>query len=189
VQASRGRRLGPLRLPARASAFDLRGDVLAPLAPRPLDLFAVRIENGIVKVDVSAPIGGRADRRGVTRLTAPDALARWRTAAPPPPPSSSPPVRCTLPREPLRARPATVAAEAAFVGRGVRAAERARPGPGRTTTSDDRGDRGDGAGRFSGIAFEGDGMKARFFRAAGSSDRNGGSGRKAGGVRGGLHLG
>jgi cytochrome b6-f complex iron-sulfur subunit len=36
--------------------FDVRGDVLAPPAPRPLDVFAVRIENGIVKVDVSAPI-------------------------------------------------------------------------------------------------------------------------------------
>jgi len=42
--------------PCHASVFDLRGDVLAPPAPRPLDLFAVRIENGIVKVDVSAPI-------------------------------------------------------------------------------------------------------------------------------------
>jgi cytochrome b6-f complex iron-sulfur subunit len=42
--------------PCHASAFDLRGDVLAPPAPRPLDLFAVRIENGIVKVDVSSPI-------------------------------------------------------------------------------------------------------------------------------------
>jgi cytochrome b6-f complex iron-sulfur subunit len=42
--------------PCHASAFDLRGDVLAAPAPRPLDLFAVRIENGIVKVDVSIPI-------------------------------------------------------------------------------------------------------------------------------------
>jgi cytochrome b6-f complex iron-sulfur subunit len=42
--------------PCHASAFDLRGDVLAPPAPRPLDLFRVRIENGIVKVDVSAPV-------------------------------------------------------------------------------------------------------------------------------------
>ncbi|HVO51483.1 MAG TPA: Rieske (2Fe-2S) protein [Thermoanaerobaculia bacterium] len=42
--------------PCHASVFDVRGDVLAPPAPRPLDVFAVRIENGIVKVDVSAPI-------------------------------------------------------------------------------------------------------------------------------------
>lgn len=42
--------------PCHASVFDLRGDVLAPPAPRPLDLFAVRIENGIVKVSTQAPI-------------------------------------------------------------------------------------------------------------------------------------
>jgi cytochrome b6-f complex iron-sulfur subunit len=39
--------------PCHASAFSLRGEVLSPPAPRPLDLYAVRIENGIVKVDVS----------------------------------------------------------------------------------------------------------------------------------------
>jgi cytochrome b6-f complex iron-sulfur subunit len=47
---------GRFACPCHASSFDLRGDVLAPPAPRPLDLFAVRIENGIVKVDVAAPI-------------------------------------------------------------------------------------------------------------------------------------
>jgi len=47
---------GRFACPCHASVFDLRGDVLAPPAPRPLDLFAVRIENGIVKVDVSRPI-------------------------------------------------------------------------------------------------------------------------------------
>jgi cytochrome b6-f complex iron-sulfur subunit len=47
---------GRFACPCHASSFDLRGDVLAPPAPRPLDLFAVRIENGIVKVDVSAPL-------------------------------------------------------------------------------------------------------------------------------------
>jgi cytochrome b6-f complex iron-sulfur subunit len=47
---------GKFICPCHASVFDLRGDVLAPPAPRPLDLFAVRIENGIVKVDVSIPI-------------------------------------------------------------------------------------------------------------------------------------
>jgi cytochrome b6-f complex iron-sulfur subunit len=37
--------------PCHASAFDIRGAVLGPPAPRPLDLHPVRIENGIVKVD------------------------------------------------------------------------------------------------------------------------------------------
>lgn len=47
---------GRFACPCHASVFDLRGTVLAPPAPRPLDLFPVRIENGIVKVDVTAPI-------------------------------------------------------------------------------------------------------------------------------------
>jgi cytochrome b6-f complex iron-sulfur subunit len=37
--------------PCHASAFDITGAVLGPPAPRPLDLFPVRVENGIVKVD------------------------------------------------------------------------------------------------------------------------------------------
>lgn len=37
--------------PCHASAFDITGAVLGPPAPRPLDLYPVRIENGIVKVD------------------------------------------------------------------------------------------------------------------------------------------
>jgi cytochrome b6-f complex iron-sulfur subunit len=59
---------GRFACPCHASSFDLRGDVLAPPAPRPLDLFAVRIENGIVKVDVSTPIRRSAfDPSQVTR--------------------------------------------------------------------------------------------------------------------------
>jgi nucleotide-binding universal stress UspA family protein len=42
--------------PCHASAFDERGVVLSPPAPRPLDLYAVRIENGVVKVDTGTPI-------------------------------------------------------------------------------------------------------------------------------------
>ena len=42
--------------PCHASEYDSRGDVLNPPAPRALDLFAVRIENGIVKVDVGQPL-------------------------------------------------------------------------------------------------------------------------------------
>lgn len=37
--------------PCHASVFDITGQVLNPPAPRPLDFHAVRIENGIVKVD------------------------------------------------------------------------------------------------------------------------------------------
>ncbi len=47
---------GRFACPCHASVFDLRGAVLAPPAPRPLDLFPVRIENGIVKVDTTTPI-------------------------------------------------------------------------------------------------------------------------------------
>jgi len=39
--------------PCHASAFDNRGVVLSPPAPRALDLYAVAIENGIVRVDTS----------------------------------------------------------------------------------------------------------------------------------------
>ncbi len=42
--------------PCHASAFDIRGDVLSPPAPRALDLFPVRIENDIVKVQIDRPI-------------------------------------------------------------------------------------------------------------------------------------
>jgi cytochrome b6-f complex iron-sulfur subunit len=42
--------------PCHSSAFDIRGDVTSPPAPRALDLYPVRIENGIVKVDISTPI-------------------------------------------------------------------------------------------------------------------------------------
>jgi len=42
--------------PCHSSAYDIRGDVLSPPAPRALDNYAVRIENGIVKVDVSRPL-------------------------------------------------------------------------------------------------------------------------------------
>ena len=42
--------------PCHASSFDITGQVLSPPAPRPLDIFPVRIENDIVKVDVRMPI-------------------------------------------------------------------------------------------------------------------------------------
>jgi cytochrome b6-f complex iron-sulfur subunit len=47
---------GEFVCPCHASSYDITGDVLSPPAPRALDLFAVRIENGIVKVDTSQRI-------------------------------------------------------------------------------------------------------------------------------------
>jgi cytochrome b6-f complex iron-sulfur subunit len=39
--------------PCHASAFDIRGDVLQPPAPRSLDLYPISVENREVKVDIS----------------------------------------------------------------------------------------------------------------------------------------
>jgi cytochrome b6-f complex iron-sulfur subunit len=39
--------------PCHASGFDIRGEVVNPPAPRALDIFEVRIENRIVKVNTS----------------------------------------------------------------------------------------------------------------------------------------
>jgi cytochrome b6-f complex iron-sulfur subunit len=47
---------GKFVCPCHASAYDLTGAVLNPPAPRALDLYAVRIENRIVKVDLSRKI-------------------------------------------------------------------------------------------------------------------------------------
>ncbi len=42
--------------PCHASAFEMDGEVINAPAPRPLDRFAITIENGIVKVDTGTPI-------------------------------------------------------------------------------------------------------------------------------------
>ncbi len=42
--------------PCHASSFDITGAVIGPPAPRPLDLYPVRIENGVVKVDLRRPL-------------------------------------------------------------------------------------------------------------------------------------
>jgi cytochrome b6-f complex iron-sulfur subunit len=44
---------GRFECPCHASVFDITGEVLGPPAARPLDLLPVRLENGIVKVDVA----------------------------------------------------------------------------------------------------------------------------------------
>jgi cytochrome b6-f complex iron-sulfur subunit len=46
--------------PCHASVFDITGEVLSPPADRALDMFAVRIENGVVKVDLSRAIQRRS---------------------------------------------------------------------------------------------------------------------------------
>ena len=55
--------------PCHGSTFALTGDVLTAPAPRPLDTFPVRIENGVVKVDISSPQKrGGFDPAQATRL-------------------------------------------------------------------------------------------------------------------------
>jgi len=39
--------------PCHASEFDIRGDVINPPAPRALDLYAVKIENDVLRVDTA----------------------------------------------------------------------------------------------------------------------------------------
>lgn len=54
--------------PCHGSSFDARGEVDHPPAPRALDVFPVRLENGRVKVDVSRAVErARFDERQVAR--------------------------------------------------------------------------------------------------------------------------
>jgi cytochrome b6-f complex iron-sulfur subunit len=50
---------GQFVCPCHSSAYDIRGDVIQPPAPRALDLYPVRIENGIVKVDTGRTLKRR----------------------------------------------------------------------------------------------------------------------------------
>jgi len=47
---------GQFVCPCHSAVFDAGGDVVDPPAPRPLDLFPVAIEDGMVKVDTGAAI-------------------------------------------------------------------------------------------------------------------------------------
>ncbi|MBW1860537.1 MAG: ubiquinol-cytochrome c reductase iron-sulfur subunit [Deltaproteobacteria bacterium] len=42
--------------PCHGSAFDIRGEVISPPAPRALDIYPVAIENNIVKVNTGRPV-------------------------------------------------------------------------------------------------------------------------------------
>lgn len=44
------------KCPCHSSAFNVKGEVLKPPAPRPLDIYHVTIENNIVKVDTNKRI-------------------------------------------------------------------------------------------------------------------------------------
>lgn len=55
---------GTFSCPCHASEFNIRGEVIRSPASRPLDIFAVSIENKRIKVDVAKTIRRRSFRQG-----------------------------------------------------------------------------------------------------------------------------
>jgi len=49
--------------PCHGSAFDIRGEVISPPAPRALDIYPVAIENNMVKVHTGRPVKGSEFRQ------------------------------------------------------------------------------------------------------------------------------
>jgi len=57
------------KCPCHASAFDITGNVINPPAPRSLDIYAIKIENQIIKVDTSKLI--RRKRFSISQVVYP----------------------------------------------------------------------------------------------------------------------
>ena len=42
--------------PCHASSFNMMGEVISPPAPKPLDIFPLKVEGGLLKVDLHSPV-------------------------------------------------------------------------------------------------------------------------------------